>query len=423
MKVYAFVLFLFIVPFEGISQQKYTLNDCKSLAKDNYPKLQQAELFESISQLRNKNTQSNYLPQIGLKGQATYQSEVTSIDLPETLTEMGFNLDPVSKDQYKVYLDIKQNIWDGGVTNAQTDLEQASLETNLQKLEIEAQQLNSIVEGYFFNILLMDKSINVLLNQQSVLSKQVEILQKAVSIGAVREKDKMKLEVEQLLLSQKVDEMRSRKKSLIEMLGVLTGKTFGNEDTFELPDVTADLKNENQRPEIKLFELQQKQLNYGDQLISSLRNPKFFGFGQAGYGKPGLNMLRNEFTPYYIFGIGLNWEVIDWKTSKRNKEINARNREMVALLKEDFIQKQQIQLVEAAEKIEDLKTQLQKDEKLVQMRKSIAESGASELGNGTITSTDYLIDLNAETTARINYEIHKIQLTQAKVNYNTLLGY
>lgn len=405
--------------FLASAQQKFTLEQCKLFARDNYPKLKQAELLESISTLKNENTQSKYLPQIVLNGQATYQSEVIEINLPIE----GFQFDPVSKDQYKAYLDIKQNIWDGGVSKSQQELENVALETNLQKLEIDAQQLNTMVEGYFFNILLVDKSVEVITNQVELLSKQVERLESAVMLGAARQKDKMKLEVEVLLLQQKTAEMSSQKRTFVNMMGILIGQELENETTFELPLASIELADGNQRSELKYFELQQKQLVIGDQIISSLRNPKFFGFGQAGYGKPGFNMLKNEFSPYYLLGVGFNWKVIDWKNSKRNKEINEHNRQMIDLLKDDFIQKQKMQLAEVNNKISELNKQLEMDIKVVKMRGEITLSGASELQNGTITSTDYLIDVNAETNARLNYEMHKLQVVQAQVNFNTIKGY
>ena len=414
-----FVLLLLFLPFLGFGQQSYTLRQCKLLARENYPKLKQAELLKAISELKNSNTQSNYLPQAELKGQATYQSEVIEINIPVP----GFEFDPVSKDQYKVYLDVKQTIWDGGVSKSIKELELAGLESSLQKLEIEAHQLNTMVENYYFNILLIDKSTAVLLTQKKVLDEQLEALKKAVSIGAVREKDKMKLEVEQLKLDQKKLELLSGKKSLLKMMSVLIGETIENDAKLELPETTMADFNSITRPEIKFFELQQAQLEQGDKLLSAGLQPKVFGFGQAGYGKPGFNMLKNEFDPYFIVGVGVSWKLTDWKNTRRNKEINARNREMLSVLKDDFLQKQQMQIVEAEEKIGNLNALIEYDQKLVDMRKSIAKGAASELENGTITSTDYLIDLNAETSAQINYEVHKIQLIQAKVNYNTILGY
>jgi outer membrane protein TolC len=176
------------------------------------------------------------------------------------------------------------------------------------------------------------------------------------------------------------------------------------------------------RPEYKLFELQQKQLFASDQLLTSSRNPLFFGFGQAGYGRPGLNMLSNNFDPYYMVGVGLSWRVIDWQNSSRNKKINAFQREVVGTIQSDFEQKQQMQLADASRQISNLKQLIVSDEELVGLRKKISVRAASELENGVVTSADYLSDLNAETVARINYETHKIQLVQATINYNNILG-
>lgn len=409
---------LFLYTFVGNAQQKLTLDECKLLAHENFPKLRQATLYEKITALKSENYQSNYLPQLNLNGQITYQSEVIEINIPLP----GFEFDPVSKDQYKVYLDIKQNIWDGGVTKAQQELERSVLEANVQKLEIDVQQLNSIVDGYFFNILLTQKSIEVLKSQLIVLEQQIEQMKKAVSLGAARQKDQMKLEVEVLLFKQKVDELKSRKQTLLMVMGIIIGKELSIQALFELPEPVVSILQENKRPEIRYFSLQQSQLEIGDKVLTSLRKPKLFGFGQAGIGKPGFNMLKNEFSPYYLIGVGVNWKVIDWKNTKRNKMINDYNRQMISILKDDFLQKQQMQITDAVEKIAELEHQLINDQEIVKIREAITQSAQSEFQNGTINSTDYLLDLNDETRARINFELHKIQLIQAKTNLNTLMA-
>ena len=52
---------------------------------------------------------------------------------------------------------------------------------------------------------------------------------------------------------------------------------------------------ESQRPELELFNLQETQLETSKEVISKSNYPKLFGFAQAGYGNPGLNMLDNSF--------------------------------------------------------------------------------------------------------------------------------
>lgn len=413
------ILFMMLLVVHSITGKAQTdLYQFRELARQHYPKLEQAELMTKIAALKNQNTQSNYLPQVELKGQATYQSEVIEFDLPIP----GFEFEPVSRDQYKIYLDLKQNIWDGGLTKTKKELEMAALETDLQKLKIEIQQVFQMVDAYYFGILMVEKSSSVLSAQQSVLSGQLNKLEQAINYGAARGKEKLQLEMENLLIEQKILELQSRKKSFVAMLEVLTGQPINNGVQMSIPD-SVQVQTVQLRPELKYFELQMQQINHANVLLKSSRNPMFFGFGQAGYGKPGFNMLKNEFSPYYIFGVGLNWKLTDWKQTSHSLEINAHNRALIGTIQNDFLQKQQIQMVEANEKINYLKALIKTDENLVEGRQSIAQSASAELQNGTINSTNYLIDLNAETVARINLEMHKIQLIQAIFNYNSLLGY
>ncbi len=409
---------LIIAPLFLLAQQKIELAECKEWARANYPRLKQTELLQKISALKLKNNRSAYLPQVDLKGQATYQSEVVSFDIPLP----GIDLEFPSNDQYKVYLDVRQTIWDGGIVRSKNDLDNAALEADIQKVEVEAYQLNSMVEAYYFNLLLLEQNRKVLTAQLEVLEKQHERLLSTLEFGLARQKDCDKLKAEILQTSQKIIELDSKKSAFFDVLSVVTGMEFGPDDELLVPQTTGMEENLLNRPEFKYFQLQQEQLFAGDELLTSSRNPVFFAFGQAGYGKPGLNMLSNEFDSYYILGVGLSWRITDWKIARRKKQINAFQREIIGTVQSDFEQKQQMQLVENKEKIANLKKLIQSDEALIELRKSISKRASSELENGTITSTDYLTDLNAETIALIAYETHKIQLVQAIQNNNTIIG-
>ena len=58
----------------------------------------------------------------------------------------------------------------------------------------------------------------------------------------------------------------------------------------------------------------------------------------------------------------------------------------------------------------------------ISLRKNITASAESQYQNGTITATQYLTELNSEKQALINYEIHKINLALAKVEYMNISG-
>jgi hypothetical protein len=69
-----------------------------------------------------------------------------------------------------------------------------------------------------------------------------------------------------------------------------------------------------------------------------------------------------------------------------------------------------------------LKEMIITDEQLVAIKDQITKRSAIALENGTITSADYIRDLNAALQAKANLETHKVQLAQSSVNYETIKG-
>jgi outer membrane protein TolC len=72
--------------------------------------------------------------------------------------------------------------------------------------------------------------------------------------------------------------------------------------------------------------------------------------------------------------------------------------------------------------IASLRKLIETDSELIALRKRITASAESKYQNGTITATDYMNELNSEKQAVINYEIHKINIAMAKIEYLNISG-
>ena len=131
---------------------------------------------QQISDLRLKNFGTVWNPQLNLNGQATYQSEVTKVSVPIP----GVNIPSPSKDQYKVYLDLKQAIYDGGATNANSLAEKSGLAADRQNLEVELYALNEKVNQLYFAVLLMTENESVMKLKQSVLDERIKVLESGI---------------------------------------------------------------------------------------------------------------------------------------------------------------------------------------------------------------------------------------------------
>ncbi len=393
------------------------LEDCYRLARENYPKLSDTKRQKEISDLKLQNFDVAWNPQLNLNGQATYQSEVTKVNV----SIPGVNITSPSKDQYKAYLDVKQTIYDGGLTSAGKSVEKSGLAADLQNFEVEIYSLHEKVNQLYFTVLLMSENEEVMKLKRSVLDERIRVMESGFRNGMVTSRDLDILKAERLLTDQQISDIHAEKLSGLGSLGILINQKL-NEETKLLEPIRNEKSNEISRPEIRYFDLLGSKIDQSSQLLLKARNPKVFGFGQAGYGKPGLNMLKNSFDPYYLVGLGVSWTVLDWKQTSRNRKILDVQKEMVGSQKASFDQNLSISLFKADEAIKKADQLLKIDEELVALRTKIAKSSALQLENGAITSADYVIDLNAATQASVNQKSHKVQLFYAITNYNTLTG-
>lgn len=412
------LLFLFLPIQMVFGQNEILLTDCYSWARENYPNLKQIELWEQITSLNQENIKTKTLPQVTLNAQITYQSDVTGIKIPIP----NVSIPSVSKDQYKTYAEFKQTIWDGGISQVNTKLEDALLKSNLSQLEVEMYKLNTQVSQAFFTALVVKKQSAVLAAQKKVLYEKLKLVESGIKNGILEKSAALSLKAEILNLEQNEVQLEAGNSAAIQMLSILTGKTIPKESEliYNNPVVAAN-QNLN-RPEFQLFTNQTGQLETQMELLDKTRNPKLFGFGQAGYGKPGMNMLNNEFDTYYLVGVGISWNAFDWKNTFRKKQVIQLQQQMIQTQQETFTQNIQILLSQQKEQINKLEKLLNNDQQLISLRTDITKFAASKLENETITVSDFIQELQAETVSKLNNELHKIQLNEAIEKYNLIYG-
>src|SRR5215216_4695488 len=95
-----------------------TLEACYGLAEEHYPLVRQQGLIQRTMAYSIENAAKGYWPQLLVAGQATYQSDVTT--LPISLP--GVDIPQISKDQYKIYGEITETIYDNGLIRKQQEL-------------------------------------------------------------------------------------------------------------------------------------------------------------------------------------------------------------------------------------------------------------------------------------------------------------
>lgn len=415
--------FIFLLGLCGsfsLTAQTYTLPMIESLAMQNYPLIKQSALLNQTAQLSVENIRKALYPQITLNGQATYQSDVTSISVPIP----GFTPSLLSKDQYRATVDIQQNIYDGGVQKSMNQVVQTGNAMALIKNELDLYKVKERVTQLYCGILYTDAVIGqiVYINQDlnNALNK-VEALHKN---GLVFKNNVLQIKAQLLKNQQKLTEAQAAKKNIIDGLAILINKNFETGAVFETPDTLVQTKviKVTERPEFKWYDAQKNNILAQQSMIDAKTQPKLGAFLQTGYGRPGLNMLKNDFALFGIGGIRLQWSLGSFYTAKKEKTILKNQAQMIENEKEVYALNNQIQLQQQLDEIEKLTKLIQSDQELIELREQIKQTSLVQLNNGVITANDYLKELNELDQARQLLVQHQVQVVQSKLQYQLLKG-
>lgn len=417
MKAYSYLLFLFL-SFSAFSQEILTLEECYNLAEKNYPLAQQTYLLEDKSKSEIGIINKGRLPKLDVNAQASYQSEV--IQFPLDLPNMS--IDYPNKDQYRVSLDANQLIYYGGSIEANTKLKEAELQSQQQQVAVSLYALRSRINQSYFSVLLYQEQIKLQTSKMEELDVRLKEIEVGVKYGSILPSAMQSLQAEKLKLEQQLSESNFNRKKAIENLSALIAENLDSAIVLERSASTITLNVQAERPEIKLFELQENQLESSKEVLSKTNYPRLMGFAQLGYGNPGLNMLDNSFQDFYMVGLKINWNIIDWGKVKEQKQTIEISKDILATEKETFVLNNSIQLQDAQNDIAKFKEMLQKDEEIIHLREQVLEAATSQFQNGSIPSSEYITELNNLFESKIARELHQTQLSLAKANYNLIKG-
>jgi len=141
--------------------------------------------------------------------------------------------------------------------------------------------------------------------------------------------------------------------------------------------------------------------------------PKIGLFIQGGYGRPGFDFFKNDFTSFYIGGVRLSWNIAGFYSQKNELKKIETGQKNVDIMKETFLFNTNLLTKQQMNEIDKLRVTLKNDEEIIRLRNNIKKATESKFQNGTITTTDFLREINAENIARQTRTLHEIQLYMA----------
>lgn len=415
------IFYLLTLPFILKAQSEsigITLEECQQRARDNYPLIKQFELIESSKKYDVENLSKKYLPQIVLNTQASLQSEV--IALPIHI--QGVEFPEKSKDQYKIALDITQSIWDGGTTKSEKLISIANSNIKKQKIEVELFQIKDRVNQLYFGILSINKQLGILDIYNETLKTNREFVEALCKNGVALSSDIDIITVELINNEQKKIELQSLKAIYQKILSGFINQKLTEQTIYNIPETNVDLSSSLIRPEISLFNEERLLLDAQTSSINAKNMPNLSLFAQGGYGRPGLNIMSNDFDFWAIGGIRVSWNFGNLYTRKREKRIIRINKSIIDTDEETFRFNNNNQQIKYVEEITKNKLLIDKDDEIIKLRNKVRLASENRYKNGVYNINDLVRDINIENQAIQTKAIHEIDYILSIYNYKNVKG-
>lgn len=407
------VIALLMLPMSALGQ---TLDECQQAAEKNYPLIQQYGLIEKTTRLTIVNIQKGWLPQVSAQAQATYQSDVTAWpnEMKTMMSGMGIDMQGLTKDQYRVGIDVQQTIYDGGVIGSQKRIAREQGKVQTAQNEVNIYHIRKRVNEMYFGLLLIDEQIKLNNDLQTMLAGNENKLESMTKRGTAAESDLQSVKAERLNAVQKATELASQKQMLQRMLSTFCGMEVTE---VRKPQVKADgggMMAENRRPELKALDAQLSVLNAQEKALNAALMPKVGVFAQGFYGYPGMNMfedmMRHKWSWNGIIGARITWNIGALYTRKNDKAKLQLQRNMTENSREVFLFNNYLDQIQQNEDIARYQKLMAQDGEIISLRQAVRKAAESKLAHGIIDVNDLVREINQENAACVQQSVHEIEM-------------
>lgn len=401
----------------GVPSWAQTLEACQQLACDHYPEIRQYDLIRQSEQYDLSNAARSWLPQVSFSAQATWQNRVPEFPsaLSGMLDQAGVSLRGLDKDQYKVALEVNQTIWDGGQSQADRRVIEATADEHRQATEVDLYAVKGRVNDLYFGILLLEERLGQTDLTIALLQSNLDKVRSLVTNGVAMQTDADAVEAELLSVQQQRVQIEASRESYRRMLELFIGQRLA--ERLKRPELVGAVSGESARPELAWIDAQQERLAAQELSVKSATRPRFGVFAQGYYGYPGLDyfagMVSTDWTWNALIGVKMSWNFGAYYT-KKNRLSNLRvAQQQLDIQRDVFLFNTDLQVAEEQGNISRLRRALADDDRIVALRRSVREAAESKLRNGVIDTNDLLRKITDEASARSARSLREVELLKA----------
>lgn len=408
------LLSVLAVLFPAVRAQ--SLEECRQAAEHNYPIIRQYDLIARTTELTVRNIQKAWFPQISVTAQGSYQNKVTA--WPENLqglfAQMGLQLQGLSRDQYKVGIDVRQTLFDGGAIGSRREIARGEGAVQAAQTEVDLYKIGQRVHEMYFALLLLDEQLRLNADANALLRSNEAQLAAMLKSGTASAGDFENVKAERLSAEQQQTDLLSQRQTLQRLLSLFCGIPV---DSIRRPDVPNLPSGENKRPELRLFDCRLQLTDAQEKALDAQLLPQLRFFAQGYYGNPGLNlfedMMKRRWSWNGIAGLKLTWNLSALYTHRNEKSKLRVQRELIENARQQFLFNNQLDETQQSENVRRFREIAQRDGEIIALRTAVRKAAESKLAHGIIDVNGLLREINKENAAKTQQAIHEIDMLKA----------
>jgi outer membrane efflux protein len=408
------LLSVLAVLFPAVRAQ--SLEECRQAAEHNYPIIRQYDLIARTTELTVRNIQKAWFPQISVTAQGSYQNKVTA--WPENLqglfAQMGLQLQGLSRDQYKVGIDVRQTLFDGGAIGSRREIARREGAVQAAQTEVDLYKIGQRVHEMYFALLLLDEQLRLNADVNALLRSNEQQLAAMLKSGTASAGDFENVKAERLSAEQQQTELLSQRQTLQRLLSLFCGIPV---DSIRRPAVPNLPSGENKRPELRFFDRRLQLTDAQEKALDAQLLPQLGFFAQGYYGYPGLNlfedMMKRRWSWNVIAGLKLTWNLSALYTHRNEKSKLRVQRELIENARQLFLFNNRLDETQQSENVRRFREIAQRDGEIIALRTAIRKAAESKLAHGIIDVNGLLREINKENAAKTQQAIHEIDMLKA----------
>lgn len=377
-------------------------------AMQNNKSLKSARAGLKSAQLEARAAKRASLPQIDLDASYNHVTDVPEIQLPFSTSKIRLG----TYDKYDSGISLSYPVFTGFAVSAKNEMQEQ--QTGMQKVHIEALQNQTAFEVISAYRMVQSLKINIrtLTAARQRMQLQLERSRIVVENGMMLAVDTLALRIAVLDYDKRILEAEGKLSTAWQQLENLAGQPV--EVTREVPGVPSNKvpqwKNLSQTP-IRILEVQKEMAKSSERLVRANYYPKIVLQAAYRYGKPGLDMITNDWMSYGVWGVGISWNLFHGLSESLQIEASKSRQESIEFQKRGTEEKLQLDYNRTLNEYKVLQKQMAIGENAVRLAGDRLEQIKIQFEQGQATVTDFNSANLELTEAQLALTTLRIQLS------------